>query len=150
MSVRTRFAEDVAKDYEEIRDNLIAAAKGATKETYVTCQHCSRRTPAQVPDIANAVKAAQLLLEQGFGRPPQESSTSNSVQELAKRGREQFGLEQMTDDELYALAEWERMQDPEGAKLADEQWKAFQEWWAGKQPAPTTRKGTRSVNGAAT
>jgi hypothetical protein len=94
--VRKRLAEDLEADYEAIRDNLLTAAKGATKEIWVSCEKCSKRTPARVPDFGNSVKAAQLLLDQGFGRVApntgecERSITAGSIEELSDEQLEQI------------------------------------------------------------
>ena len=94
--VRKRIADDVEKQYETIKGNLIAAASGATKTVWVTCSHCHKRTEASVPDIANSVKAAQLLLDQGFGRPAPDTGES-------ERRFKASSLAELTDDQLEAI-----------------------------------------------
>jgi hypothetical protein len=124
---RTKIAEGVNRDIAEITDNLIATAKGATKEHWVTCTKCHKRTTVQIPDTANAVKAAQLLMDQGFGRPAQESSASNSIKELVARAEEGWlgRLHELTNEELAAYIQFINERDPVAAREADEALETF-------------------------
>jgi hypothetical protein len=74
-------------------------------------------------------------LEQGLGKVPQQPAASNSIEALAKRTQERFALHEMTDQELEALIEWERLKDPEGAAKDDAEWEAWLKSRLEKVPA---------------
>ena len=42
----------------------------ADRKVWVTCSHCDRRTEAEIPDWTARAKAVEMMLNQGFGRPP--------------------------------------------------------------------------------
>lgn len=132
QAVRLRLAADVSEEYEAIRDNLIAAAKGAEKEVYITCTHCSRRTPARISDYGNSVKAAQLLLDQGFGRLGYEKGKPNAgtVALLGNRP-----LQDLTDEELETLVSYHDAQKaPEEIDAERRDFELWKEWVAAGKP----------------
>jgi hypothetical protein len=45
-------------------------ALAADRKVWVTCSHCDRRTEAEIPDWTARSKAVEMMLNQGFGRPP--------------------------------------------------------------------------------
>jgi hypothetical protein len=42
----------------------------ADRKVWVTCSHCDRRIEAEIPDWTARAKAVEMMLNQGFGRPP--------------------------------------------------------------------------------
>lgn len=70
--VRSRIAEAASEDYELMRATFRDALE-AQKETWVSCPHCKRKNPIQVPDWGARGKMIELMLTQGFGRPKQEA-----------------------------------------------------------------------------
>jgi hypothetical protein len=42
----------------------------ADRKVWVTCSHCDKRTEAEIPDWTARAKAVEMMLNQGFGRPP--------------------------------------------------------------------------------
>jgi hypothetical protein len=46
------------------------SALAADRKVWVTCSHCERRTEAEIPDWTARSKAVEMMLNQGFGRPP--------------------------------------------------------------------------------
>jgi hypothetical protein len=65
--------ERIAKDAESMYAHLAAFFKNALeadRKVCVTCSHCERRTEAEIPDWTARAKAVEMMLNQGFGRPP--------------------------------------------------------------------------------
>ena len=65
--------ERIAKDAEGMYADLAAFFKSALeadRKVRVTCSHCDRRTEAEIPDWSARAKAVEMMLNQGFGRPP--------------------------------------------------------------------------------
>jgi len=65
--------ERIAKDAESLYADLAAFFKNALeadRKVWVTCSHCDRRTEAEIPDWTARAKAVEMMLNQGFGRPP--------------------------------------------------------------------------------
>jgi hypothetical protein len=65
--------ERIAKDAESMYADLAAFFKNALeadRKVWVTCSHCGRRTEAEIPDWTARAKAVEMMLNQGFGRPP--------------------------------------------------------------------------------
>jgi hypothetical protein len=65
--------ERIAKDAESMYADLAAFFKHALeadRKVWVTCSHCDRRTGAEIPDWTARAKAVEMMLNQGFGRPP--------------------------------------------------------------------------------
>jgi hypothetical protein len=65
--------ERIAKDAESMYADLAAFFKNALEDdrkVWVTCSHCDRRTGAEIPDWTARAKAVEMMLNQGFGRPP--------------------------------------------------------------------------------
>lgn len=42
----------------------------ADRKVWISCDHCGRRTEAAIPDWTARAKAVEMMLNQGFGRPP--------------------------------------------------------------------------------
>ena len=67
------FRERIARDAEGMYADLAAFFKNALeadRKVWVTCSHCDRRTEAEIPDWTARAKAVEMMLNQGFGRPP--------------------------------------------------------------------------------
>jgi hypothetical protein len=65
--------ERIAKDAESMYADLAAFFKNALeadRKVWVTCSHCDRRTETEIPDWNARSKAVEMMLNQGFGRPP--------------------------------------------------------------------------------
>jgi hypothetical protein len=65
--------ERIAKDAEGMYSDLAAFFKNALeadRKVWVTCSHCDKRTEAEIPDWTARAKAVEMMLNQGFGRPP--------------------------------------------------------------------------------
>jgi hypothetical protein len=89
--VRGRLAKDAADAYEQI----VAAIKEAvTAETtrWGDCPNCQHRVPVSFPDVSARMKALQLWLDQGLGRPVERVETTPVID-----------LSGLTDEELDAL-----------------------------------------------
>jgi hypothetical protein len=70
---RPAVRERIAKDAEGMYADLAAFFKNALeadRKVWVTCSHCERRTEAEIPDWTARAKAVEMMLNQGFGRPP--------------------------------------------------------------------------------
>lgn len=122
-SVRTRLADDATKDYEKLKATLWEAMD-SVKRVWLSCPDCKKRSEVEVPDSSARVKAVELALEQGFGRPGQEK--------LAERGSDLVNdtrqLEDWSSDELRALiAYYDSLKTPEeltAEREAKDQWMA--------------------------
>lgn len=75
LNVRQRLAQDAADEYDLIRSTLLEAAK-VMKPVWVACPECMKRSQVEVPDGHVALKATELLINQGYGRP-KEAATDN-------------------------------------------------------------------------
>ncbi len=65
--------ERIAKDAENLYADLAAFFKSALeadRKVWITCSHCDKRTEAEIPDWTARAKAVEMMLNQGFGRPP--------------------------------------------------------------------------------
>jgi hypothetical protein len=67
--VRERIAKDAESMYADLAAFLKSALE-ADRKTWVTCAHCDRRTEVEIPDWTARAKAVEMMLNQGFGRPP--------------------------------------------------------------------------------
>ena len=68
MSVRSRLAGDLESQY----DKVVAALEEAmesTKKAWGFCPKCRTKVQVDFPDHGARIKAVELWLEQGFGRP---------------------------------------------------------------------------------
>ena len=52
---------------------------------WVTCSHCDRRTETEIPDWNARSKAVEMMLNQGFGRPPAGDADGSSAGFILKR-----------------------------------------------------------------
>jgi hypothetical protein len=69
-SVRERFREDAERSYSQLFESL-SGAINAEVTRWGDCPHCRHRVPVTFPDIRARTQAIQLLLDQGYGKPPQ-------------------------------------------------------------------------------
>jgi hypothetical protein len=68
VSVRSRLAGDLESQY----DKVVAALEDAmesTKKAWAYCPDCRKKVQVDHPDHGARIKAVELWLEQGFGRP---------------------------------------------------------------------------------
>lgn len=108
-NVRAELARDVGEHYGEIVAGLFGALK-ASKVAYTSCPECNKRHPVNVPDWTARVKAFETLLNQGFGRPSDETKKD------ARESFEELGLRspvEMSDAELKAVLVHEYLADPD-------------------------------------
>ena len=68
-AVRQRIAADAESMYADLA-TFFKNALEADRKVWVTCSHCERRTEAEIPDWTARAKAVEMMLNQGFGRPP--------------------------------------------------------------------------------
>ena len=68
-AVRERIAKDAETMYGELAE-FFRNALAADRKVWVTCSHCDRRTEAEIPNWTARSKAVEMMLNQGFGRPP--------------------------------------------------------------------------------
>jgi hypothetical protein len=68
-AVRERIAMDAQTMYGDLAA-FFKNALEADRKVWVTCSHCDRRTEAEIPDWTARAKAVEMMLNQGFGRPP--------------------------------------------------------------------------------
>ena len=71
--VRARLADAANSNYERLEE-FLARALDAEKLVWVECEKCHRKTQASVPDWHASLKVVEVMLNQGFGRPPQGDS----------------------------------------------------------------------------
>jgi hypothetical protein len=69
-SVRERFREDAERRYSQLFESL-SEAINAEVTRWGDCPNCKHRVPVTFPDIRARTQAIQLLLDQGYGKPPQ-------------------------------------------------------------------------------
>jgi len=96
-NVRKRLAQHAAEDYELIRTAIREAAQ-ATKTVWHTCRFCNRRDQIEVQDAHAAIKAAEIYLNQGFGRPKETAGDSGDfvfVRKVVKPGLAPATLERL-------------------------------------------------------
>jgi hypothetical protein len=106
--MRARLANDLESQY----DTVVSALKEAmesTKKAWAYCPSCRKKVQVDHPDHGARIKAVELWLEQGFGRPGTGAAAESAISLGAIETREQF--EALTFDELTALL-W-TMQDEE-------------------------------------
>jgi hypothetical protein len=74
-NVRQMLAEAAAENVEALTASLLEAAGSAARPVWLTveCSGCGAqsRVEAPVPDVRARVAAIEVLLHEGFGRPPQ-------------------------------------------------------------------------------
>jgi hypothetical protein len=68
-AIRERIAQDAESLYGELAE-FFKNALEADRKVWVTCSHCDKRTEAEIPDWTARAKAVEMMLNQGFGRPP--------------------------------------------------------------------------------
>jgi hypothetical protein len=74
-SVRERIARDVERHYDASIAAFFEDALAAEKVAWADCSTCRHRVKVSVPDWGARVRALELLLNQGFGRPSSEAET---------------------------------------------------------------------------
>ena len=70
---RAKLSRDLNERYPEML-RMIDDAMQATRKVSVACQHCGRMTKADVPDVRNAIAAAEFITSHGAGRAPASDS----------------------------------------------------------------------------
>jgi hypothetical protein len=93
--------ERIAKDAEGMYADLAAFFKSALeadRKTWVTCAHCDRRTEVEIPDWTARAKAVEMMLNQGFGRPPSGDPEGNGGLIVKRIIVAPDGAEIVTDD----------------------------------------------------
>jgi hypothetical protein len=83
-AVRERIASDADNLYPNIKAFFEDALK-AERRTWVTCDHCNRRTEVEVPDWNARAKIVETLLNQGFGRPSSGDTDGSGAPFILKR-----------------------------------------------------------------
>ena len=102
-SPRARLREDVAGAYELVRDAVLDGLSAGRAQP-VACPSCKQRFSVTVPDHGARLKAVDLALEQGFGRPPlEESKPGTQAQHWASVKDPE--LEDATDEELRVMVD---------------------------------------------
>lgn len=87
---------------EQLADDIIATLQQAldTKQVYnVKCHHCHKDWKYPFPDISALLKAGQFLIDNGIGKPAQQTRAPEKTKTESKR------LEDLSDEELFALLE---------------------------------------------
>ena len=77
-AVRERIAQDAESMYTDLAA-FFKNALEADRKVWVTCSHCDRRTEAEIPDWTARAKAVEMMLNQGFGRPPSGGPDGDGV-----------------------------------------------------------------------
>jgi hypothetical protein len=125
-AVRQRLADDANEDYELIRNALKDAAQ-SKKQVWISCPHCKKKSQVEIADGHAAAKAAQIWLEQGFGRAA--DSTKRPDEGPPDLGKP---VEAMTAAERDAYARFLIAENPE---LAEEFTVEKEKVLAGVEPA---------------
>ncbi len=105
---RGQLAADAASDYEAIRTVLTDARK-ATKNVYMSCSHCGKRSEVEVVDHRTALDAVKLWIEAGFGRAA--AAPADEAADLRAKSHDVL-LKAMTHEELSALRARILLQSP--------------------------------------
>jgi hypothetical protein len=108
-TVRSRLATDLESNYSLVRDAL-EDAMAATKKTWGFCPKCKGKVQVDFPDHGARIRAIELWLEQGFGKP-----STNGAAAVAPSQALLTDVEALTDDQLAALA-WAGMDEAERAR----------------------------------
>jgi hypothetical protein len=97
--IRARLAGDLESQYDKVLAAL-EEAMDSTKRAWAFCPKCRTKVQVDQPDHGARIKAVELWLEQGFGRP----GTGSALEAPAVvGGRETLGqLEAMSMEELAA------------------------------------------------
>ena len=69
---RAKLATDLEEDYETVRD-FLKDAIAATRKVWHTCPHCKHRSEVEITDVKSGLQAAQLWIDQGFGKTAQSA-----------------------------------------------------------------------------
>jgi hypothetical protein len=93
---RKRFAEELTERETKILAAIDDGLK-ATKNVFVSCPHCNRKSQVAVTDTKAAIEAARFLSEQAIGRPGVAAEDAGSE-------RIQFIRISNGDHDLYELA----------------------------------------------
>lgn len=103
-SVRSRLAEDATASYEKVLA-VLQGAMDATKKAWAYCPDCAKKVQVDYPDHAAQIRAVELWLSEGFGKPGTVAAGSvpgvPSYAELEAMKREEW--EKLTDDQLWAI-----------------------------------------------
>ena len=111
--IRARLAGDLESQY----DKVVAALEEAmesTKKAWAFCPKCRTKVQVDHPDHGARIKAVELWLEQGFGRPG-----SVGVQVSPEVAGGQQTLEQLEAMSSPALAAWLWASQSEEERAAD-------------------------------
>ena len=95
MTVRAQLAQDIEGEYELIRDALKDAISG-TRKVWLSCPDCGKRSEVEAPDVSGRMKAIELWLTEGFGKP----GTTSSAPAVPDMGKP---MSELTDEELDAI-----------------------------------------------
>ena len=76
-SVRERMRDDFEEMYEDVK-KLLKDAGEAKKQVWVNCPHCKRKSTVEIQDAKAALSVAEFFANQGFGRPAQAESESDT------------------------------------------------------------------------
>jgi hypothetical protein len=82
--IRERIAQDAESMYGDLAD-FFKNALAADRKVWATCSHCNRRTEVELPDWNARAKAVEMMLNQGFGRPPSGDADGAAAGFILKR-----------------------------------------------------------------
>ena len=99
MSVRSRIAGEAEAQSDKIIEALFRAMD-AMRKTWAYCPKCRQKVQVDFPDVNASLKAIELLMEQGYGRPV--AGAANAAPEIVG-GRETLAqLEALSTNQLAA------------------------------------------------
>ena len=73
--VRERVREDAEAKYELLISSIMDALEAETTR-WGSCGNCGHRVGVHFPDLAARMKAAEFMVNQGYGRPPEQLRVS--------------------------------------------------------------------------
>ena len=111
--IRARLAGDLESQYDKVVSALEDAME-SSKTAWAYCPSCRKKVQVDHPDHSARIKAVELWLEQGFGRPGTGSTLQSPAAVGGKETLEQ--LEALSTNELAAYV-W--ASQPEEERAAD-------------------------------
>jgi len=100
LDFRARWREDAGKIYQEIFESLKPALDSEVTK-WGNCPECNHKVPVIFADLHGRSKAVQLLIEQGFGKPPETIEVTAHFEADLQRWRGY--LQRMTEEERAVM-----------------------------------------------
>jgi hypothetical protein len=97
--IQARIAGDLESQYDKVLAALEEAME-STKKAWAFCPKCRTKVQVDHPDHGARIKAVELWLEQGFGRPGAGAALESAVSVGARQTLDE--LRALTTDQLAA------------------------------------------------